>query len=64
MRLLFGVVLWVCFCMYLGVMFNGCASQGKQETWQSCAAKGHVECWDRPDPLVCEYDYYKVCIGE
>lgn len=73
MNLFSGVVAWVVFCFWMGVLFNGCAGQGKQETWERCSSIHHKECRDLydTDPYYqyedyqdCEYEYYKECIGE
>lgn len=64
MRLFFGVVVWVVFCIWIGVMFNGCAGQGKQERWEWCAGVYHQECLDVENDLDCEYEFYKECVDE
>lgn len=61
MNLFFGVVTWVIFCVWIGVLFNGCAGQGKREAWQDCAGIHHQVC---QGDLTCEYEFYKECINE
>lgn len=67
MRLFFGTVIWVMFCMWMGMLFYGCSPGTRLATWERCATYSNQECRDMEflqDELDCEYVYYKECIGE
>lgn len=73
MKLFFGAVVWVIFCIWMGMLFYGCAGTGKREAWEYCSGINHQECIDmyyhnqycqHEDYLDCEYEFYKECIGE
>ena len=45
----------------------GCTTPGERQPWQDCSGTFHESCWEGDDwslSQMCEYAYYKDCIGE